>query len=191
MADSTPDFEKMSPEEIMRWMETLAVRQGATEGLTTSADAEVAEIDPTTVQIDEPGYVPYDTKIGSTKPAAPPAAPPARAAQPPAPPAAPPVRAAQPPAAQRPSSIEQSALEWLNDFTSEQENSLFNLDLSGSVVSEEATIDDPIAWLNNLAAIAPERRAKRRPRLLSSCQLMIRWRGWSSSPANRARALTK
>jgi hypothetical protein len=176
MADNTPDFENMSPEEIMKWMETLAVRQGASEGLTTSADAEVAEIDPTTVQIDEPGYVPYDTKVGSSsKSAAPPEQPPTRTVPPPAtpPPAQPPARVVTPPplppapmveaapsvqqpAAQRPSSMDQNALEWLNDFTSEQENSLFNLDLSGSTVSEEAPIDDPMAWLNDLAAIAPE-----------------------------------
>jgi hypothetical protein len=175
MADNTPDFDNMSPEEIMKWMETLAKRQGATEGYTTEADANVPEIDPTTVQIDEPGYVPYDTKVGSSKPAAPPEQPPARTVPPPAPPplAQPPARVVTPPppppapviesapsvqqpAAQRPSSMDQNALEWLNDFTSEQENSLFNLDLSGSPVSDEATIDDPMAWLNNLAAIAPE-----------------------------------
>lgn len=180
MADNTPDFENMSPEEIMKWMETLAVRQGATEGLTTSADDEIPVIDPTTVQIDEPGYVPYDTKVGSSssKPAAPPEQPPARTVPPPAPPppAQPPARVVVPPpappmqtpppvqaapyaeqpAAQRPSSIDQNALEWLNDFTSEQENSLFNLDLTGSAVTEEAPADDPMAWLNDLAAIAPE-----------------------------------
>ncbi|PJF24961.1 MAG: hypothetical protein CUN53_15195, partial [Phototrophicales bacterium] len=172
MADNTPDFDNMSPEEIMKWMETLAKRQGATEGYTTHADADVPEIDPTTVQIDEPGYIPYDTKVGSSKPAAPPAQPPARTVQPPTslPPAQPPARPVttppppvvesappvQQPAAQRPSSIDQNALEWLNDFTSEQETSLFNLDLSGSPASEEASIDDPMAWLNDLAAIAPE-----------------------------------
>jgi hypothetical protein len=174
MADNTPDFENMSPEEIMKWMETLAVRQGATEGLTTSADDEIPVIDPTTVQIDEPGYVPYDTKVGSSsKPVAPPEQPPARTVPsptppPPAhvvPPPAPPMQTPPPaeaapyaeqPAAQRPSSIDQNALEWLNDFTSEQENSLFNLDLTGSAVTEEALAADPMAWLNDLAAIAPE-----------------------------------
>ena len=172
MADNTPDFDNMSPEEIMKWMETLAKRQGATEGLVTPADADVPEIDPTTVQIDEPGYIPYETKVGSSsKPAAPPARtvqpltppppgrtvqPPARVVNPPPPPVVEAAPSAQPPAAQRPSSIDQNALEWLNDFTSEQENSLFNLDLSGSTVDEEATIDDPMAWLNQLAATMPE-----------------------------------
>lgn len=39
-----PDFDSMSPEEMMKWMESLAKRQGATEGLTTSADMQVAEV---------------------------------------------------------------------------------------------------------------------------------------------------
>lgn len=44
----------------MAWMEALAKRQGATEGLTTSGDMEVPEIDPSEVgNIDEPGYIPF------------------------------------------------------------------------------------------------------------------------------------
>src|SRR5215207_3780815 len=67
-AENMPDFDNMSPEEIMAWMETLAKRQGAnTEELTTSADVDIAEIDPDTVVIDEPGYVPY----GEERPAKP------------------------------------------------------------------------------------------------------------------------
>ncbi|MCI0709016.1 MAG: hypothetical protein L0154_02530 [Chloroflexi bacterium] len=54
-----PNFEDMSEEEQMRWLESLAKRQGADEGFTTSADMEVAEIDPETAIIDEPGYTPY------------------------------------------------------------------------------------------------------------------------------------
>jgi hypothetical protein len=49
----------MTPEEIMAWMESLAKRQGASaEEFTTSADVDIAEIDPDTVVIDEPGYIP-------------------------------------------------------------------------------------------------------------------------------------
>lgn len=59
MTNNTPDFDKMSPEELMAWMESLAKRQGATEGLTTAADMDVPEVDPSQVQIDEPGYIPY------------------------------------------------------------------------------------------------------------------------------------
>ena len=54
----TPDFDSMSPEEVMAWMESLAKRQGAnSEGFTTSADMEIAEVDPDSVQLDEPGYI--------------------------------------------------------------------------------------------------------------------------------------
>ncbi|MEM9953026.1 MAG: hypothetical protein AAF846_15585 [Chloroflexota bacterium] len=44
-ADATPDFDNMSPEEMMEWMESLAKRQGAAEGFTTSASMDVAEVD--------------------------------------------------------------------------------------------------------------------------------------------------
>ena len=47
---NTPDFDSMSPEEMMAWMESLAKRQGAdTSGFTTSADMEIDEVDPDTV----------------------------------------------------------------------------------------------------------------------------------------------
>ncbi len=94
MSDSTPDFDKMTPEEIMAWMETLAKRQGASEGFTTAADMDIAEVDPNTAVIDEPGYVPYGQE--NKQPAKPAAAPPEppKAAPPPARPTI------QPPAAQ-------------------------------------------------------------------------------------------
>ncbi len=58
--DNTPDFDSMSPEEIMAWMEALAVRQGATEGIITdeASRPQVKEIDPTTVDIKD-NYIPY------------------------------------------------------------------------------------------------------------------------------------
>lgn len=59
MMDNMPDFDSMSPEEMMAWMESLAKRQGASEGFTTAADMDVPEIDPDTAVVDEPGYVPY------------------------------------------------------------------------------------------------------------------------------------
>jgi hypothetical protein len=47
---NTPDFDSMSPEEMMAWMETLAKRQGAdSSGFTTDADQEIDEVDPDTV----------------------------------------------------------------------------------------------------------------------------------------------
>lgn len=104
-ADNTPDFDSMSPEEIMAWMESLARRQGANaEELTTSADVDIPEVDPDSVVIDEPGYVPYGEERPSTppRPPAPPPAPETKSplpgvTQPPPRPQAPPPRPAAPP----------------------------------------------------------------------------------------------
>ena len=59
-ADGTPDYDNMSPEELMEWMESLAKRQGADEGFTTKAEMTIAEIDPDTVDesIRNKKYVP-------------------------------------------------------------------------------------------------------------------------------------
>ena len=69
MADGTPNPDNMMPDEDnplgdidpMEWLESLAARQGATEGFTTQHDLDIAEIDPDSVIIDEPGYAPYET----------------------------------------------------------------------------------------------------------------------------------
>jgi len=59
MTDQTPDFDSMSPEEIMAWMEALAVRQGAVEGIINDvSNVQIAEIDPNTVDIADE-YIPY------------------------------------------------------------------------------------------------------------------------------------
>jgi hypothetical protein len=58
-ADNTPDFDNMSPEEITAWMETLAERQGATQGFTTDDRMEIAEIDPDSIEDTGPGYIPF------------------------------------------------------------------------------------------------------------------------------------
>ena len=56
----TPDFDSMSPEEMMLWMESLAKRQGATEGLTTNADMAVEEVDADDERLKDKGdYIPY------------------------------------------------------------------------------------------------------------------------------------
>ncbi|MFW5692160.1 MAG: hypothetical protein ACOCX3_02290, partial [Chloroflexota bacterium] len=57
-ADNMPDFESMSPEELQAWMETLAERQGATEGFTTEQRVEIDEIDPDSVEVED-RYIPY------------------------------------------------------------------------------------------------------------------------------------
>ncbi len=63
MADNAPNFDAMTPEEIMAWMESLAKRQGAdSAGFTTAADIDIPEVDPDSVVIDEPGYIPSEGK---------------------------------------------------------------------------------------------------------------------------------
>ncbi|MBL8147708.1 MAG: hypothetical protein JNL34_15125 [Anaerolineae bacterium] len=176
-----PDFENMSPEEIMAWMETLAKRQGATEGFTTDADLDIPEIDPDTVVIDEPGYVPYSESRASSPaddtvvsmpvvpapqvrpPAPPPATPPPPAAVPPVRPVVPPVprpvtpawsapRAAEPPQP-KPAPEPQGSLAWLESLAQQTEDSLFNLDLSGlGDDTPEPAESDPAAWLQAMAA---------------------------------------
>ena len=117
MADNAPNFDAMTPEEIMAWMESLAKRQGAdSAGFTTAANIEIPEVDPDSVVIDEPGYVPSEGKDRGKKisfgvpiaktatpppppvPAAKPAAPPMPAAKP-APAAAPAAKVPPPPPA--------------------------------------------------------------------------------------------
>lgn len=56
--DAFPDFDSMTPEEQMSWLESLAKRQGVTdEELTTAADQDIPI--PENAVIDEPGYVPF------------------------------------------------------------------------------------------------------------------------------------
>jgi hypothetical protein len=167
MANNTPDFDKMSPEEIMKWMETLAKRQGASEGMTTDANAEIADIDPDSVVIDEPGYVPSEGKMKGkkietilpprkTSEQAPAAATPSAPAQPPA--AQAPV---QQPAAQAPApppAAEPAGLSWLESLAADQGADFPALDLSSlgaeltpaasSAPAEPQT--NPIDWLESL-----------------------------------------
>lgn len=178
-----PDFENMTPDEIMAWMETLAKRQGATEGFTTDADLDIPEIDPDTAVIDEPGYVPYSESrasspsddtvvsrpISPTQPARPPAPPPDIPAPPPARPAAPPPamrpvtpawsappRSTAPPPVQpppKPAPEPQGSLAWLENLAQQNDDNLFNLDLSGlGEDASEPAESDPAAWLQAMAA---------------------------------------
>jgi hypothetical protein len=103
-----PDFDNMSPEEMMRWMESLAKRQGVNpEELMTSADSVVAEIDESTAVITGPGYVPYgqENKPKAAEPAKP--TPPAAKPTPPAPTPVPPPVVVAPPA---PVAVEEPAV---------------------------------------------------------------------------------
>ncbi|MCC6805234.1 MAG: hypothetical protein IT319_20310 [Anaerolineae bacterium] len=168
MSENMPDFDSMSQEEIMAWMETLAKRQGASEGFTTAADMDIAEIDPSTVVIDEPGYVPYGQEDDKPKAA------PAAAAPPPAPrmttptpvPAQPAAKPAPPPP---PTPGVTGTLAWLESLAADQTDDLFNLDLSDAPLkpaapppsppapvveapkAPAAAPTDPMAWLEDLA----------------------------------------
>ncbi|MBK8021712.1 MAG: hypothetical protein IPK19_09840 [Chloroflexi bacterium] len=124
LADKIPDLENMteaemeawaaslSPEELMEFMNLLALRQGATEGVTsTDNNLELPTIDASKVTIDEPGYIPFgEESTFKSAPKEAPAAPPPAARQPPpvrqappAPPApTPPAREALRPAASTP-----------------------------------------------------------------------------------------
>ena len=57
-SDNLPDFDSMSPEELQAWMETLAERQGATEGFTTENRMDIGEVDPDSVEFEDK-YIPY------------------------------------------------------------------------------------------------------------------------------------
>ncbi len=66
------DFDKMTPEEQLAWLESLARRQGVSEDeLITAADMDIPI--PENAEIDEPGYVPYsitgDSPLRETRPA--------------------------------------------------------------------------------------------------------------------------
>lgn len=149
-SDDAPNFDAMSPEEIMRWMESLAKRQGAVEGFTTTADMQVAEIDPTTVKIDEPGYVPYgeDTKKKTAEPAKPaeadtpsPATQPA-ATQPPVIPVEPPTSVETPPSLTPAANLPRTSLETLLSADEEMPTE----------VARKPVGEDSLAWLESLAA---------------------------------------
>ena len=61
MGDEFPDFDKMTPEEQMAWLESLAKRQGASEEeLVTDANVDVPIPENAEELIDEPGYVPFE-----------------------------------------------------------------------------------------------------------------------------------
>ena len=180
-ADQTPDFDSMTPEEIMAWMETLAKRQGAKlEELTTSADTEIAEIDPNTAVIDEPGYVPYGEErpdpstrnIASLRsPGAEPSVPTRREPVVPRFEPEPPLPSfdaeddygAETRVAASAGKAQPDPLAWLENLAAEQADALFNIDLSAlteelehpEVEAEEAPIN-PVAWLDNLMISADE-----------------------------------
>lgn len=129
MTDAMPDFDNMTQEQINEWLESLARRQGATEGFTTSASMDVPEIDPSMVDqsLLEDTYVPYgwsredwkahlqkeETQKQSRAAVSPP---PVAAAPPPPPPPA--------PAAAGPMMSEQELTEYILNLDLEQQMEL-------------------------------------------------------------------
>lgn len=137
----TPDFDSMSPEELMEWMESLAKKQGAdpTE-FTTSASMDIADVDPTTVTIQGPGYVPYgEEKKAQAQPSAPAETPPPPAPQAVEPP--PPAPVTPPPPAPEPEPEPEMP-------------ALFSLDDMAEQETEIAPLSGGMAWLESLAADA-------------------------------------
>lgn len=165
MPPDTPDFDSMSPEEVMAWLESLAKRQGAHEGFTTAANVDIPEIDPSTVTIDEPGYVPY----GETPPARPPQSVPARVEQPAAsaPPVTPPAPARLPFADDEAEQETQVApvapaaqgLAWLESLAADQGGDFPQFDLSALTVEPTPPAApppaNPLSWLESLAEGRP------------------------------------
>jgi hypothetical protein len=169
---ATPDFDSMSPEELMAWMESLARRQGVdAEQLTTSADMEVPEIDPATVADTGPGYIPYgmDPEKWAQKQREEEERKAARRAsasqvlQPPPTPAAPepvmelpplPDFSSQDTSQSVPAAVD-NPLAWLESLGSGGEVELPQLDLSALGAPLENTPalsnDDPMAWLESLS----------------------------------------
>ena len=150
-AGDTPDFDSMSPEELMAWMETLAERQGASEGFTTDQRMDIAEVDPSTVEDTGPGYIPSNMTEEQwaevqAKEAAEKAA---RAA------------AAPEPVIETPTEQELVA-ELLPEFDLESEIEPaalpdfelpgFDMDLEATTEMTPAVGDDSMAWLESLAA---------------------------------------
>jgi hypothetical protein len=176
-ADNTPNFDAMTPEEIMAWMESLAKRQGASaDQFTTSADLVIPEIDPDSVVIDEPGYVPSEGKSKGKKIET--VMPSKRAAPAPEPPPPAPVTPAPEPIAQTPVTFAPPAIpqpvaaapepnlasmSWLESLAADQGSDFPQLDLSSlaadlapSAPPTSAAPANPMDWLENLAQTAAE-----------------------------------
>jgi hypothetical protein len=165
-----PDFDSMTPEEVMAWMESLAKRQGAKEGFLTEANMDIAEIDPSTVEIDEPGYVPFGEE--TSKPVA--------KKEPEPPPAPEPEPEPEPMMAldlgsladldevgDEDTVVESGGLAWLESLAADQGSSFPEMDLSALSAElnelpadlddlEPAPVSNPLDWLGSLAGGSAE-----------------------------------
>lgn len=148
--DEYPDFDSMTPEEQMAWLESLARRQGANaEEFLTAADQEIPV--PEDVEIDEPGYVPYSAREAGRMPSA---------AEEPEASAAAEETAAEPEEVAKSfatvddAEFQARAFETAAEMTDEVEPSAAGMaDLEGADEGlEEAELADPMTWLGSLAA---------------------------------------
>ncbi len=148
--DEYPDFDSMTPEEQMAWLESLARRQGANaEEFLTAADQDIPI--PEDVEIDEPGYVPYSEREAGQVPST--------AEEPEAPTpaeetAAEPEEVAEPFAALDDAEFQARAFEVAAEMNDQEEPSAAGIaDLEAAdEVLEGAELADPMTWLGSLAA---------------------------------------
>jgi hypothetical protein len=158
-ADNTPNFDSMTPEEIMAWMESLAKRQGANDSeLMTAADVDIAEIDPTTVVIDEPGYVPSEGKMKGQKIVGNMPAPKTQPAPVPAPPPeaviVPPTVVEPAPVAESEPVVSEGSMSWLESLAADQGVEFPDLSSLGAELapaSAASATTNPVDWLESLA----------------------------------------
>ncbi len=162
--DLMPNFDELSPEEAMAWLESLAKRQGANlEELTTAANVEIPELPLDTV-VDEPGYTPFEAS-GPTEVAAPPE--PVVSAEPA--PAPEPFLEAEPVEAADMEwlagvAAEEEGVEWLTEVAAEEEGAEWVTEVVAEAEVESAAptlmtefgvdeqiMADPMAWLESLA----------------------------------------
>lgn len=156
MAD-IPDFDSMSPEEVMAWMESLAKRQGATEGFTTAADLDINEVDPSTIQLDEPGYVPFGEENRRPPQASKPAEPASPAKE--TPPPLPTFEDEGEQDTETSPTAEIRGMAWLETLAADQGGDFPEIDLSSlsaeldtdEAPQAEAAGTNPVAWLESLS----------------------------------------
>ncbi|MGB1285207.1 MAG: hypothetical protein ACPG7F_01640 [Aggregatilineales bacterium] len=153
-AGGTPDFDSMTPEEMMTWMETLAIRQGATDGMTTSGDMQIDEVDENDERLEGMGeYIPYgwkeeDWKAHLAKEEA------EKAAKQAEQPAAVAIPIPEPEAPAPIMDVEPAAPDFLDNLFNAGSNELPTLDAVGGIEEETAAAEpvaaDPTDWLSGL-----------------------------------------
>ncbi len=143
--DEFPDFDSMTPEEQMAWLESLAKRQGVQDDeLTTAADVDVPV--PEDAVIDEPGYVPFSEREAAAKR-------PARSEPEPEPEPEPPpaVEELEPTVFEEP-----EPEELVGEPVSELDDEALALEEELDALAEAGDEGDPMQWLGSLAIESDE-----------------------------------